>query len=74
MKSDLAGGQLPSGLFGATVAWWIPTILAHNLNTAMKWLVRAWTGKNQTDESSGNGGNPPTCADSRGLFPSDSNH
>jgi hypothetical protein len=39
MKSDLAGGQLPSGLFGANAAWWALTILAHNLNAAMKRLV-----------------------------------
>ena len=39
MKSDLAGGQLPSGLFGANAAWWSLMILAHNLNAAMKRLV-----------------------------------
>jgi hypothetical protein len=39
MKTDLAGGQLPSGLFGANAAWWALVILAHNLNTAMKQLV-----------------------------------
>ena len=39
MKSDLAGGQLPSGQFGVNAAWWALTILAHNLNTAMKRLV-----------------------------------
>ena len=39
MKSDLAGGQLPSWLFGANAAWWALRILAHNLNTAMKRLV-----------------------------------
>jgi hypothetical protein len=39
MKSDLAGGQLPSGQFGANAAWWALMILAHNLNTAMKRLV-----------------------------------
>jgi len=39
MKSDLAGGKLPSGLFGANAAWWALMILAHNLNTAMKRLV-----------------------------------
>ncbi len=39
MKTDLAGGQLPSGLFGANAAWWALMILAHNLNTAMKRLV-----------------------------------
>jgi hypothetical protein len=39
MKSDLAGGQLPSGLFGANAAWWALMILALNLNAAMKGLV-----------------------------------
>jgi hypothetical protein len=39
MKSDLAGGQLPSALFGANAAWWALMILAHNLNAAMKRLV-----------------------------------
>ena len=39
MKSDLAGGQMPSGLFGANAAWWSMMILAHNLNAAMKRLV-----------------------------------
>jgi hypothetical protein len=47
MKSDLAGGQMPSGLFGANAAWWALTILAHNLNAAMKRLVLGedWAGK-----------------------------
>jgi hypothetical protein len=47
MKSDLAGGQLPSGLFGANAAWWALTILAHNLNAAMKQLVlgKGWATK-----------------------------
>ena len=47
MKSDLAGGQLPSALFGANAAWWALMILAHNLNTAMKRLVLGedWTTK-----------------------------
>jgi hypothetical protein len=39
MKHDLAGGQLPSGLFGANAAWWAMMILAHNLNAVMKRLV-----------------------------------
>ncbi len=39
MKSDLAGGQLPSGLFGANAAWWTLMILALNLNAAMNRLV-----------------------------------
>jgi hypothetical protein len=39
MKSDLAGGQMPSGLFGANAAWWALTILALNLNAAMKRLA-----------------------------------
>ena len=38
-KSELAGGQLPSGLFGANAAWWQIMILAFNLNQLMKHLV-----------------------------------
>jgi DDE family transposase len=47
MKSDLAGGQMPSGLFGANAAWWALTILTHNLNAAMKRLVlgKGWVTK-----------------------------
>ena len=47
MKTDLAGGQLPYGLFGANAAWWALMILAHNLNTAMKRLVlgKGWLPK-----------------------------
>jgi hypothetical protein len=39
LKSDLAGGQMPSGLFGANAAWWALSILAFNLNAAMKRLA-----------------------------------
>lgn len=39
MKEDLAGGRLPSWLFGANAAWWWITVIAHNLNVAMKNLV-----------------------------------
>jgi hypothetical protein len=39
MKEDLAGGKLPSGLFGANAAWWQIMILAFNINSAMKRLV-----------------------------------
>ena len=39
LKSDLAGGRLPSGLFGANAAWWAISVLAFNLNSAMKRLV-----------------------------------
>jgi len=39
MKDDLAGGRLPSGLFGANAAWWAIMVLAHNLNAMMKRLV-----------------------------------
>lgn len=47
LKSDLAGGQMPSGLFGANAAWWALAILAHNLNAAMKRLAfgEDWAGK-----------------------------
>ena len=43
MKSDLAGGTLPSGLFGANAAWWQMMILAFNINAAMKHLVLGGT-------------------------------
>lgn len=39
MKSDLAGGRLPSGDFGENAAWWMFMILAFNLNAAMKLLA-----------------------------------
>jgi len=39
MKEDLAGGKLPSGLFGANAAWWQIMIMAFNVNSAMKRLV-----------------------------------
>ena len=46
LKSDLAGGRLPSGLFGANAAWWAISVLAFNLNSAMKRLVlgEQWVG------------------------------
>ncbi len=36
MKNDLAGGQLPSGKFGANAAWWAMMVLAFNVNVIMK--------------------------------------
>ena len=30
LKDDLAGGRLPSGLFGANAAWWAIAVLAFN--------------------------------------------
>ena len=39
LKNDLAGGRMPSGLFGANAAWWAIAVLAFNLNSAMRWLV-----------------------------------
>ena len=47
MKDDLAGGTLPSGLFGANAAWWAIMVLMHNLNAAMKRLVLgpAWVAR-----------------------------
>ena len=45
LKSDLAGGRLPSGLFGANAAWWAISVLAFNLNSAMKRLVRTVGGQ-----------------------------
>jgi hypothetical protein len=48
IAGDLAGGQMPSGLFGAHAAWWWAiAIMAHNLNALMKQLVlgKAWLAK-----------------------------
>ena len=47
LKSDLAGGRMPSGLFGANAAWWALAILAFNLNAAMKRLAlgEGWASK-----------------------------
>lgn len=39
VKSDLAGGQLPSALFGANACWWAIVIISHNINVLMKTLV-----------------------------------
>ena len=39
LKSDLAAGRMPSRLFGANAAWWAISVLAFNLNSAMKRLV-----------------------------------
>lgn len=39
MKRDLAGGRLPSKLFGANAAWWGVMILTLNLHLLMKVLV-----------------------------------
>ena len=50
MKSDLAGGQMPSGLFGANAAWWALTILAFNLNAAMKRLALGESWASQAHE------------------------
>ncbi len=47
MKSDLAGGKLPSDKFGANAAWWWIMILSLNLNSIMKTLVlgKSWISK-----------------------------
>lgn len=39
LKSDFAGGVLPSKRFGANAAWWAIVVLAHNLMTAMRRLA-----------------------------------
>lgn len=39
LKNDLAGGRMPCANVGANAAWWAITVLAYNLNTAMKRLV-----------------------------------
>ena len=38
-KQDLVGGQFPSNLFGANVAWWKIMIIAFNLNIMMNNLA-----------------------------------
>jgi hypothetical protein len=38
LKDDLAGGRMPSDLFGANAAWWALTVLASTLHTLMKRL------------------------------------
>jgi len=47
MKTDLAGGNLPSGDFGENAAWWWMMILASNLDVIMKKLVlgQSWATK-----------------------------
>ncbi len=47
MKEDMAGGHLPSALFGANAAWWGIMVLAFNLNSLMKRLVlpQGWAPK-----------------------------
>lgn len=47
MKEDLAGGRLPSKLFGANAAWWGVMILTLNLHLLMKVLVlgKEWVPK-----------------------------
>ena len=39
LKSDLAGGQLPSHKFGANAAWWAVVVLAHNLHALLARLA-----------------------------------
>lgn len=39
LKSDLAGGRLPSGSFGENAAWWAVAVLAANLHVAVKRLA-----------------------------------
>lgn len=36
LKTDLAGGHMPSGLFGANAAWWAISILSYNLHVLFK--------------------------------------
>lgn len=39
LKSDLAGGSLPSNKFGANAAWWCVAVLAHNLHVLLEKLA-----------------------------------
>lgn len=45
LKRDLAGGRMPSNDFGPNAAWWAITILAYNLQSALKRTVLGgdWT-------------------------------
>jgi len=46
MKSDFAGGQVPSAKFGANAAWWALMILSMNLQRIMRGLMgEGWTKK-----------------------------
>jgi hypothetical protein len=47
MKTEFAGGRLPSGLFGANAAWWAVVVLAYNLQSMMKrfGLDQTWHSK-----------------------------
>lgn len=47
MKESLAGGQLPSGKFGANAAWWWIMVLALNLTSMLKSLAldKSWKRK-----------------------------
>ena len=47
MKKDLAGGRLPSGLFGANDAWWSLVVLSGNVLSAIKLLLlgAGWVSK-----------------------------
>lgn len=47
LKSDLAGGQMPSQLFGANAAWWWLSVIAHNEHSIMKQhvLPKEWRSK-----------------------------
>jgi hypothetical protein len=47
LKEDLPGGKLPSGKFGENAAWWWVTVIAFNLNSAMKKLAlgASWAAK-----------------------------
>jgi hypothetical protein len=47
MKTDFAGGQLPSGYFGANAAWWWMMMLALNLTQAMKQLALGASGSSR---------------------------
>ncbi|MCL5102975.1 MAG: IS1380 family transposase [Armatimonadetes bacterium] len=39
LKSDLAGGSLPSNRFGVNAAWWAVAVLAHNLHALLEKLA-----------------------------------
>jgi len=47
LKSDLGGGQLPSGKFGANAAWWQIALIAMNLHVIMQTKVLGRQGLGQ---------------------------
>jgi hypothetical protein len=65
LKEDLFGGKLPSGNFGENAAWWWISVLAFNLNTAMKKLALGGSSGDEEDEGASIPPDRPARADHR---------